>query len=215
MTPPKKRTAPTLQKTAEWREQIHPALLALAVPIGNLTPIPGNPRHGDIEAVARSFKQFGQRKPLVARQTGVDADGVPTGIVTAGNHGLYAARDNLEWTHVAVVFTDDDDLTARAWALADNRTAELGKTDDHAVAEWLNDLLNGDVDPSLIHATGYDDNAIRKLLGADEDDLPPDSGPALGSDSYAVIVEARDQQHQAELLDAFESEGLSCRPLML
>lgn len=52
---------------------VHPALADLAVPLVNLVPLPGNPRQGDVDAVARSYAAFGQRKPLVARRTGENA----------------------------------------------------------------------------------------------------------------------------------------------
>ena len=49
---------------------IHPSLESLAVPVDDLELLPGNPRVGDIEAVARSYASFGQRKPIVARRQG-------------------------------------------------------------------------------------------------------------------------------------------------
>lgn len=58
----------------------------LTFPVDRLTPLPGNPRHGDVDAVARSYATFGQRKPIVARREGEG------GIVIAGNHQLAAAR---------------------------------------------------------------------------------------------------------------------------
>ena len=39
-------------------------LTPLAVPIDSLTPLPDNPRRGDVAAVAKSLERFGQRKPL-------------------------------------------------------------------------------------------------------------------------------------------------------
>lgn len=95
------------------------SLAGLAVPIDRLKPLEGNPRRGDVAAVARSLRRFGQRKPVVAR---------PDGTVIAGNH-LLAAAQELGWTELAVSWADDDDATAKAFALADNRTAELGSFD--------------------------------------------------------------------------------------
>ena len=84
--------------------RIVPDLQGLAFPVEELTPLPGNPRQGDVQAVARSYSTFGQRKPIVARREG---DG---GIVIAGNHQLAAARQ-LGWDEIAVVWVDDDDIT--------------------------------------------------------------------------------------------------------
>jgi ParB-like chromosome segregation protein Spo0J len=97
-------------------------LEGLAFPVDRLTPLPDNPRRGDVQAVARSYATFGQRKPIVARREGEG------GIVIAGNHQL-AAAEELGWDEIAVVWVDDDDITAKAFALADNRTADALATD--------------------------------------------------------------------------------------
>src|SRR5262245_36114690 len=101
------------------------ALRALSTPVADLHLLPRNPRRGDVAAVARSLDLFGQRKPIVAKRDGT---------VIAGNHTLQAAI-TLGWSEVAVVFTDDDDATAKAFALADNRTAELGTYDEEELAD--------------------------------------------------------------------------------
>ncbi len=51
-------------------------LEALAAPIETLALLPGNPRRGDVDAVARSLDTFGQRKPIVVHGTwrGFDVD---------------------------------------------------------------------------------------------------------------------------------------------
>lgn len=128
------------------------ALEPLAVPVDTLTLLPGNPRRGDVDAVARSLEQFGQRKPIVAK-----ADGT----VIAGNHTLQAARQ-LGWDTIAVVRVDDDDTTAKAFALADNRTAELGGYDEQALADLIREV--GDVDAEMLAATGWADEAVADLL---------------------------------------------------
>jgi DNA modification methylase len=148
-------------------------LKALAVPIKKLKPLPGNPRRGDVEAVRRSYERFGQRKPIVAQRDGT---------VIAGNHQLKAAQA-LGWSEMAVVWVDDDEQTAKAFALADNRTADLGSYDNDALAELLADVA---VDPELLLATGYTDADLEALIGEidvlppeDKDDEPvPMSAPA-------------------------------------
>jgi DNA modification methylase len=148
------------------------ALKPLATPIGDLSPLPGNPRKGDVEAVKRSYQRFGQRKPIVANRDGT---------VIAGNHQLKAAQA-LGWDEIAVVFVDDDDQTAKAFALADNRTADLGTYDDQALADLLAEVA---IDPELLLATGYSLDDLADLSesldvgGAiDEPDEVPASAPA-------------------------------------
>jgi ParB-like chromosome segregation protein Spo0J len=91
----------------------------------------------------------------------LDDDGQPSGVVIAGNHQLAAAK-KLGWDSIAVVWTYDDDLTAKAYALADNKTGELGDYDDDALAHLLADLT---VDESLLAATGFTSREISHLLG--------------------------------------------------
>lgn len=127
-------------------------LAALASPVDQLALLPGNPRRGDVDAVARSLEAFGQRKPIVARRDGT---------VIAGNHTLQAAQQ-LGWPEIAVVWVDDDDVTARAFALADNRTAELGSYDDEALLALIADVR--DADAEMLAATGWSDAAIQELV---------------------------------------------------
>ena len=128
-------------------------LKTLATDIGRLSNLPENPRKGNVDAVANSLATFGQRKPIIARK--VD------GVVIAGNHTLQAARQ-LGWTEIAVVWVEDDDITAKAYALADNRTAELGTYDDNLLADMI--LAVQREDAELLAMSGWDDQAVQDLL---------------------------------------------------
>jgi DNA modification methylase len=146
-------------------------LTSLAFAIDQLQLLPGNPRRGDIEAVKRSLDAFGQRKPIVVRRS--------DNVVIAGNHTLQAAQA-LGWDEIAVVWVDDDDVTSKAFALADNRTAELGDYDEEALADLINDV--GSLNPGLLESSGWDDKAVQELLDrveqielpTDVDDVPKD-----------------------------------------
>lgn len=134
-------------------DKIHPSLEALAVDIDSIALLNDNPRKGDVEAVKRSYETFGQRKPIV-----VQADGMVT---EDGNHQLMAAR-SLGWTRIAAVICDDDELTAKAYALAANQTGRMGSMDDALVTEMLAELV---VDPDLLAATAYTPLEIAGMLG--------------------------------------------------
>jgi len=127
-----------------------------------------------VDAVANSLATFGQRKPIIART--VD------GVVIAGNHTLQAARQ-LGWTEIAVVWVEDDDITAKAYALADNRTAELGTYDDQLLADMI--LAVKHEDELLLSMSGWDDQAVQDLLYIIEADEQapevPTSDPEPGS----------------------------------
>jgi DNA modification methylase len=129
-------------------------LEALKVPISSLKPLEGNPRKGDVKAVARSLKRFGQRKPIV-----VDSEGT----VLAGNHTLAAALE-LGWTEIAAVAFADDPATGRAFALADNRTAELGSYDAQALAAMVAEVHAAD--PSLLMEASFEESEVSALLAS-------------------------------------------------
>jgi len=191
------------------------ALRPLAVPIGNLRTLAGNPHRGDVEALMRSWRRFGQRRPLIA----VRDPGGDTGEVTAGNHGLEAAR-RLGWTEVAVAWVDDDRPTALAFAAADNHTAQLGSDDPEALTALLLEVRASDAD--LFAATAWTERDLVKMIGGDANgaDRPgrtarvADTGDQAVESSWAVVITCTDEAHQLELLDRFAGEGLTCRALI-
>lgn len=141
-------------------------LQQLAVDIDTLNVLPNNPRHGDIESVRKSYQQFGQRKPIVARR----ADRV----VIAGNHQLLAARE-LGWKDIAVVWVDDDEATAAAFTLADNRTSDLGTYDDALLHALLSQVEAAD-DAALFAATGFNTFDMAALLESSLNPIAADDG---------------------------------------
>jgi hypothetical protein len=134
-------------------------LIPLATPLDSLKPWSKNPRKGDVGAIAKSLAKFGQRRPIVARRS--------TNEVIAGNHTLAAAKQ-LGWKQIAVVWVEDDDQTATAFALADNRTQDLGYYDE----EMLEELIGSLTEQDLIFASGYGDGEME---------IPsPDQGVGVG-----------------------------------
>lgn len=145
------------------------ALRPLLAPVAALRTDDRNARRHDdrsVAAIATSLRSFGQLKPVVV-------DGA--GVVVAGNGTLEAARRE-GWTHLAVVAADA--LTAdqlRAFAIADNRTAELSEWDFESLATTLKGLP-GD----LLPVVGFSDFELAPLLRASwepdkVEDLPTSS----------------------------------------
>jgi len=99
-----------------------------SIDISKLNPDPTNARKHDannLAAIVGSLKLFGQRKPIVV--TGAN-------LIVAGNGTVEAAKE-LGWKEIMIVRTPTDwtPEQVKAYALADNRTAEL--------AEWDSDVL--------------------------------------------------------------------------
>jgi len=165
-----------------------------SVPIETLSADPANARkHGErnLEAIAASLRRFGQQKPIV-----VDSRGV----VRAGN-GTLAAAKVLGWTHIRVVRSDLPATELTAFAIADNRTAEL--------AEWDLEVLSGVLADPEIGDVGFTDEEMKKLVGGDDED-DGDAGEVLG-ESFEVVAECRDEGQQKELYERLTAEGYSCR----
>jgi len=145
-------------------DKIHPNLAKLAVDIDTLVPLPGNPRRGDVDAIAKSYDEFGQVKPIVVRP---NSDGTAT--VIAGNHQLQAAK-SLGWDKIAAVQMEADDDRALTFALADNRIAELGETDDDLLNRMLVEISE-DYFP-VLETLGWDDFELASIeMSLTEEDL--------------------------------------------
>lgn len=147
----------------------------LAVPLDLLIPLPGNPRMGNVDAIAASYSEFGQVKPIVVRP---NEDGTMT--VIAGNHQLEAAK-RLGWSHIAVVSMDVDDKRALAFAMADNRTVEMGHTDSDLLSDILAQISDDYTD--LLDNLGWDDFELAAL---EESNLRAERNS--GTDGYVPPV---------------------------
>ena len=139
-------------------------LRPLAVPIASLVLDPDNARtHGaaNLAAIRASFARFGQVKPLAARRVRPRRDRRqrPPGLV---------ARE-MGWSHVAVVLMDGTPAELAAFALADNKTAELAEWDDGALAA----LLQTAAPEADLAALGFDGRELATLLDAEEAAAPP------------------------------------------
>jgi hypothetical protein len=132
------------------------------VNINSLTPDPANARKHDgknLKAIASSLEKFGQRKPIVV---------TPDSIVVAGNGTVEAAK-SLGWTEIAIARTPVgwtwDQI--KAFALADNRTAELAEWDDKVLADQLLEL---DANGWELEELGFEN--LEPPIGDDDSNEP-------------------------------------------
>ena len=107
--------------------------------IEELLPDPANVRNHsskNLESIKASLVTFGQQKPIVVNRDNV---------VIAGNGTFISARE-LGWQAIDIVRTDLTGAEATAFAIADNRTAELAQWDDASLASVLSALSVEDQD---------------------------------------------------------------------
>lgn len=104
----------------------------------------------NLDAIERSLRKFGQRKPLV-----VDQDYV----AVAGNGTLSVIVDRLGWEYVSVSVFPGTAEEARAYGIADNQTGDLSEFDDELLGAAL-----GQFPTDLLAATGIDADRVAELL---------------------------------------------------
>lgn len=164
------------------------------VSIASLSEDPSNARRHpsrNLEQIKSSLRRFGQQKPIV-----VDA----TNTVRAGNGTLAAARA-LGWTSIGIVRSALAKTELTAYAIADNRSAELAEWDTDVLAATLADAEIGDV--------GFLDSELAKIAGQ----AAEEPRAQLPAERWLVLVTCDDEEQQAELLERFAGEGLTCKAL--
>jgi ParB-like chromosome segregation protein Spo0J len=180
------------------------------VSIDSISHDPANLRlhpERNVAAIKASLRRFGQQKPIV-----VDGKGV----VRAGNGTLQAARE-LGWSEIAIVRTDLEGVEAVAYAIADNRTAELAEWNVPDLATTLESFRLADFDLSLVGFTTADLDALLGKLssGIEGDDLNNQAQILPLPSKFEIIVTCESENHQRDLYERFIGEGLKCRVLTL
>ena len=148
------------------------------IKIKDLLNDPSNVRKHDernLDSIKASLQRFGQQKPIVV-------DG--KGIVVAGNGTLDAAK-SLGWKDIQIVRTELVGADAVAYAIADNRTAELAIWDDDALAQTLASLkLDESIDEAI---TGFTDQEIDELIGKSFGDIEEDEVPEVPEEAITQV----------------------------
>jgi ParB-like chromosome segregation protein Spo0J len=141
--------------------------------IDRVRPYEKNPRRNDkaVQAVADSIREFGFRQPIV-----VDSDGV----IVVG-HTRYKAALKLGLKTVPVhVAADLTPQQARAYRLADNRTAENAEWDVDLLPIELGELRDGGFDLKLM---GFSDKELAEYLREFDTDLEDGDADADAADT--------------------------------
>jgi DNA modification methylase len=143
--------------------------------IADLTPDPKNARQHDaknLKAIEGSLTQFGQRKPIVITEAGV---------IVAGN-GTVTAAKSLGWETIEAVRVPADWSSdqVKAFALADNRTAELASWEPEVLASQLIELEEAGFE---IAEFGFD--KVEPLI--DPDSIVEDETPELPEEATTKL----------------------------
>jgi ParB-like chromosome segregation protein Spo0J len=148
----------------------------LQVPVVDLSHDPANARkhpERNLDTIVASLRRFGQQKPIV-----IDRNN----IVRAGNGTLEAAK-RLGWEKIDCVRTELNGADATAYAIADNRTAELAEWDDEILAATLNGLA---LEEGLLEAAGYDEEELAAMLAEIDDQPKESSSEEVDVDSFEM-----------------------------
>ena len=155
----------------------------------------------NLSAIKKSLTKFGQQKPIVVNKDGE---------IIAGN-GTFLAATSLGWDKINVVRTTLNKIDAKAFSIADNRTAEL--------AEWSNELSKVLADLSTqeydIDSIGFSqeevDGFINALQPVDIDELltEVDVSTALDDPIWLVVrTSAKNKSVINEAKEFLSSRGI-------
>jgi len=151
----------------------------------------------NLDAIAKSLQMFGQRKPVVITKELV---------VVAGNGTLEAAKQ-IGWKGLSCVTVPDDwdSDTIKAYALADNRTAELASWNTEVLLGQLRDLDSSDWSVTDLGFKGFD-LKTREEINTDLKEI---------SERFEVVIECDDENDQTALLLRLSQEGLRVRAIVI
>jgi ParB-like chromosome segregation protein Spo0J len=141
--------------------KINPELRGLLVPLAKLKPDPKNAREHDernLAAIEASLRDYGQQKPIVVSRDG---------FVIAGN-GTYAAAKKIGWGKIAATRFDGTLAQARAFGIADNRTAELSSWNTDELAKQLKAMNRSD--EHAVERLGFTDQEFARIMDRAESD---------------------------------------------
>jgi ParB-like nuclease domain len=153
------------------------------IALSKLVPYPGNPRLNDqaVEAVMRSLQAFGAQQPIV----------VDKNYVIIVGHTRHKAALKLGWTEFPVVVAHNmSEADAKAYRLADNKTASIAEWDPDRLPAELLALQGMNYDMSLL---GWKPDELKELLA-----LPAPAGEG-GDEFDAAALEGPTRTQPGEL----------------
>lgn len=180
---------------------------------------PGNPKEHDIGAIAASILRFGMRDPIAVNrrnhqiEEGHGRDETLRALRAQGRPApRYVRVTNDGRWFAPVLWFDDDEITQHGYALAHNRTQDLGGGYDNA---RLLEALREAATHNALDATGFDSDdysALRRKL-KELDNGPGDQTGQIVS-HFQLIVTCETETDQIALIEELSSRGLTVRALV-
>ena len=152
----------------------------------------------NLEAIKSSLERFGQQKPIVITDDNT---------VVAGNGTLTAAL-SLSWTHIDCVRTSLDGDEATAYAIADNKTAELAVWDENQLADTLLRLEESNVDALV---TGFTQEEIDKLVDNDTINEANAGDDRNFEPEFLILITCENEMEQGQVFEKCEKLGYTAK----
>jgi hypothetical protein len=197
------------------------------IPLSQIVLWHDNPHQGNVDLLVKDFRTFGFNGAVRLWRDHV---------VMGGNHCVKALNvmkadgrkpphgitidETGDWLIPYIDITHLSKRKAEAFAIADNRTAELSTNDDQLLAGLLSQIAIDD--PALLPAVGYTQDEIDELLGLigndDNGGAGDDSGAGDDTDKsdsipsfFSVIVDCKNEAEQTVLIDRLLGEGFKVK----
>jgi len=205
----KKKAAPIAADVGEFEKTLnivsHETRQIETWAIDRLKPYARNSRthsKDQVARIAKSIQRFGFTNPILVAEDGT---------IIAG-HGRTLAAKSLGMLTLPVIvasgWTPDE---RKAYVITDNKLALDAGWDEEILKLELGELTEANFDLDL---TGFGEEDLNKLFGNVADAIKPDTSPQLTGLVYSVVVRCSGEEHQTELLERFETEGLKCEALI-
>ncbi len=158
------------------------------IDISGLRPWEDNPRLNDhaVDAVSESIRSFGFNVPVLCDQN----------FTIIAGHTRWKAAQKLGLEVVPVITVEMTDAKRRAFAVADNKTAEIADWDFPKLREVLEELRSEDID---IKSLGFSNEELEELLNP----IPPEL--TMSSQLSKGYVEGIDEIDPLKLAYRLES----------
>ena len=150
-------------------------------PVDSLKPWADNPNVHEpgVPTLLRIIQRFGWTEPIIVRRADRE--------IAAGHGRLTAAAQELGLSEVPVIYRDFTAHESHAYALADNRAAELSHNNEDVLARVMQELI---ADSSIedVLDTGFGQVDIERILKQLESEPPPPEEPTQQLDPSDVRV---------------------------